>query len=71
MKVLYHSLVSVPLLRHRVVSNRQLFYHLDDVNCIGNESMLSECTHRGIGVLRSCVVRQDEAGVVCNSKFCM
>ena len=31
--------------------------------------MLSECGHMGIGVLRSCGIRQDEAGVVCNSKF--
>ena len=33
--------------------------------------MLSECGHRGIGVLHSCVVRQEEAGVVCNGKFSM
>ena len=31
--------------------------------------MLSECGHRGIGVLHSCHIRQDEAGVVCNSKL--
>ena len=71
MTVIFPQPVSIPLLRYRVLSNRQLFYHLDDVDCRGNESMLSECGHRGIGVLRSCVVRQEEAGVICNSKFSM
>ena len=65
----YHSPVSTRLLHHRVLSTRQLFYHLGDVDCRGNENMLSECGHRGIGVLSSCGIRQDEAGVVCNSKF--
>ena len=31
--------------------------------------MLNECGHRGIGVLHFCVVRQEEAEVLCNSKF--
>ena len=69
MKIFITQSVSTPLLRHRVLSNGQLFYHLGDVDCSGNENMLSKCGHRGIGVLRSCVVRQEEAGVVCNSKF--
>ena len=36
---------------------------LDDVNCTGSETMLIDCSHRGIGV-HSCVHSED-AGVRC------
>ena len=36
---------------------------LDDVNCIGNESSLANCSHSGIGI-QSCGHHED-AGVMC------
>ena len=38
--------------------------HLDDVQCDGDESTLSDCTHRGVGV-HNCGHSED-AGVVCS-----
>ena len=38
--------------------------YLDNVGCTGTESTLLSCSHRGIGVLRSCSHYED-AGVVC------
>ncbi|CAI8055169.1 Scavenger receptor cysteine-rich domain superfamily protein, partial [Geodia barretti] len=43
-------------------------YHLDNVDCRGNEIMLSDCKHRGIG-LHDCSPGQ-EAGVTCNNREC-
>ena len=37
---------------------------LDNVGCTGTESSLLSCSHRGIGVLRSCSHSED-AGVMC------
>ena len=37
--------------------------HLDDVRCLGNESSLLNCTHRGIGV-HDCDHQQD-VGIIC------
>ena len=42
--------------------------HLDDVHCDGTENMLTECSHRGIGV-HDCVAQTSEAGVICTSMF--
>ena len=39
---------------------------LDDVGCSGSESMLSQCSHRGIGN-HDCAHHED-AGVVCEGK---
>ena len=47
--------------------NALLNIHLDDVACYGNESKLSECKHRGIG-LENCEEGVDEAGVICTGK---
>ena len=58
--------VSIPVQRHFALSNEMLFYHLDNVNCGGNENMLSECDHNGIGI-HNCGVRWEEAGVICKS----
>ena len=37
---------------------------LDSVTCTGNESMLINCSHLGVGVTRSCSHSED-AGVYC------
>ena len=42
--------------------------HLDNVDCNGNESTLSECTHRGIGI-HNCYGGFEEAGVICTSEY--
>ena len=57
---------SYPLHEHSNNANNTIL-HLDDVDCYGNESKLSECKHRGIGI-NNCVVRPVEAGVICTSK---
>ena len=41
---------------------------LDRVSCSGSESRLSECWHRGIGILSNCDHSKD-AGVVCGGKY--
>ena len=38
--------------------------YLDNLGCTGSESTLLSCSHRGIGVLRSCSHYED-ARVVC------
>ena len=57
--------MSYPLLNYG--TNDPLNFHLDDVNCIGNESKLSECGHRGIGI-HDCRAGSDETGVLCTGK---
>jgi deleted-in-malignant-brain-tumors protein 1 len=44
--------------------------HLDNVNCQGNESMLNECSHPGIGN-ENCAEGYEEAGVICTGKLCV
>ena len=61
-------LASFPLLSHHVLSQTELFYHLDEVACNGNENRLSDCAHGGIGS-HNCVVKIEKAGVICSSKF--
>ena len=55
-------------MNHHVLVSGSLFYHLDDVNCTGNENMLSDCQHGGVGI-HNCYERGEEAGVICCSKF--
>ena len=38
--------------------------HLDDVQCNGSESILTNCSHRGVGV-HNCNPSKD-AGVICS-----
>ena len=59
--------VSIPVQRHFALSNEMLSYHLVNVNCSGNENMLSECDHNGIGI-HNCLLGREEAGVMCKSK---
>ena len=66
----YSLLVSVPRQSHPVLSNEFiLFYHLDNVHCSGDEDMLSDCQHNGVGV-HDCSVGYEEAGVTCICMFC-
>ena len=51
-----------------MLTDESLFYYLDDVHCSGNENLLSECEHRGVGV-HNCGVGYEEAGVLCSSKL--
>ncbi|CAI8031474.1 Deleted in malignant brain tumors 1 protein, partial [Geodia barretti] len=58
---------SIPLLSYPVISsNGSLFYHLDEVDCTGDETLLSDCEHGGLGI-HDCRVRFEEAGVICNA----
>ena len=59
---------SYPLLRHSAPEEDALNFHLDNVQCSGNESTLSECDHPGIG-FHGCRQAAEEAGVVCSSKI--
>ena len=56
------------LREHPVLSSPPPIYHMDDVDCNGYEHLLSECEHAGIGV-ENCGLREEEAGVICTSKF--
>ena len=38
---------------------------LDNIKCIGNESILATCSHLGLNISRSCTHHED-AGVICN-----
>ena len=40
---------------------------MDNVDCSGNESKLSECQHQGVGIY-DCVEGFEEAGVICTGK---
>ena len=63
----YDITVSYPLLSHDNYAIQPLI-HLDDVDCTGNESMLSECSHRGISI-HNCVAGAEDAGVICTSRL--
>ena len=52
---------------HPSSPNPSIFYHLDEVNCDGNEGNLSECYHSGVGI-HNCWLGLEDAGVICNSK---
>ncbi|CAI8040135.1 Deleted in malignant brain tumors 1 protein [Geodia barretti] len=57
---------SVALSSHRVLTDESLFYYLDDVDCRGNENLLSQCEHGGVGI-HNCGVGHQEAGVICSN----
>lgn len=40
--------------------------HLDDLSCVGNETRLSDCSRKPVGI-HNCVHSED-AGVVCTGK---
>lgn len=50
-----------------VESNLSVIFHLDEVDCDGEENSLIECDHRGLGV-HDCAGDIDRAGVLCTSK---
>ena len=61
--------VSVSVRRYPILTNvLSLFYHLDNVDCSGDEDRLSECEHNEVAVLY-CSVGYNEAGVICNCMF--
>ena len=67
--LLKNNLISASYaLREHSSNNDTLFLHLDDVSCFGNESKLSECGHRGIGIA-NCIRGIDEAGVICTGRI--
>ena len=60
-------LVFSPRLHHFPLSRvTPYFYLMDDIDCHGNETVISLCHHRGV-YNHYCY---KEAGVMCNSKFC-
>ena len=61
--ICYSFLASYPLLSRG--SHNYPLYSFYNVNCTGTESMLSDCSHRGI---YDCYV--GEAGVICSSMLC-
>ena len=63
----HNTTASFPL-RHTTTLTVSPAYHLDNVDCRGNESMLSDCKHGGIGV-HNCFPGK-EAGVTCNGESC-
>ena len=63
----HNTTASFPL-RHITTLTVSPAYHLDNVDCGGNERMLSDCKHRGIGV-HDCSPGK-EAGVTCNGESC-
>ena len=54
---------SYPLLAH--YSRNRRSYHIDSVNCDGNENRLSDCSHGGIGIHECSVLSPEVAGAVC------
>ena len=38
---------------------------LDSVNCVGNESRITQCTHLGVGVTTSNCYHYNDVGVEC------
>ena len=63
----YHSTLATFLLRNFNILSSVSSVFLGDIECRGNESMLSDCSHSGIGV-QNCY-RNLAAGVICNSEF--
>lgn len=43
-----------------------LSFHLDDVDCAGTESQLTECKHSGLGVHNCLFGEKEVAGVICS-----
>ena len=41
---------------------------LDNVHCLGSERRLSDCSHKGWGIVRNCGHWED-AGILCQRKF--
>ena len=63
--------MSYSVRRHRVVTNESLLhFHLNNVDCYGNENVLSDCYHGRVGV-HDCVAQSEEAGVICNGRLFM
>ena len=63
-----YFLASLPLQSHRVFSGSLLFYYLDEVNCSGSETQLTECGNDGVGI-HNCYLNYEKAGVICYGIF--
>ena len=61
---------SIALQHYYISLTASSAYLLDNVDCSGTESSLSDCRHNGIGV-QNCNEGGREAGVICNCKFCV
>ena len=58
---------SIPVVRYKVFSRVSPLYHMDYVQCLGNETLLISCYHRGID--KNYYYCRENAEVMCNSKF--
>ena len=60
--LLHHSISASHLLLYSASSS----FNLENVDCRGNESKLSDCKHSGVGVHHCSTI----GGVNCNCRFC-
>ena len=58
---------SIPVVRNKVLSRVSPMYHLDLVQCQGDENLLISCPHRRI--YNNYYYCRENAEVMCNSKF--
>ena len=52
--------------RQYIGGRSDILIHLDEVSCNGDENVLSECGHRGIGVF-NCAISEG-AAVICSGE---
>ena len=57
---------SIPLQDHFSSQTAPLFFHLRDVNCIGNEHNLYDCEQERPENPEDCFIKLDDAGVICD-----
>lgn len=57
---------SIPLQDHFSSQSAPLFFHLRDVDCIGNEHNLYDCEQESPDNPEDCIIKLDDAGVICD-----